>query len=148
MHVKSHTPAPEATHTICYHLLPLQAEEAAPAEVQAALQELHQWSSTVDISNLLQLMADNDRAAVQALHDKASRLVQQLEQQLQQQQVTEQVAATWLKASAYDTYALQARTSDWLSGLTDNAAAARLAELVRVRGAGLEPVLSVLVFVT
>lgn len=91
---------------------------------------MHSWSSSIDTPQLLQAMAQGDAAAVQQVHDKASSFVQQLEQQLSQ--VSEPVAASWLKASAYDTYALLARTSDWLSGLRDLQAAQKLAELVRV----------------
>lgn len=108
----------------------MQAEETAPADVQATLQAMHDWSSSIDTPQLLQAMAQGDTAAVQQIHDKASSLVQQLEQQLGQ--VTEPVAVSWLKASAYDTYAVLLRTADWLTGLKDVHAAQKLADLVKV----------------
>lgn len=114
-------------HLSCCHM---QAEESAPADAQATLQAMHEWSSSIDTPQLLQAMAQGDTAAVQQIHEKASSLVQQLEQQLQQ--VTEPVAVAWLKASAYDTYALLLRTADWLTGLRDLHAAHMLAELVKV----------------
>jgi hypothetical protein len=91
---------------------------------------MHEWSRSIDSPQLLQAMAQGETAAVQQIHDKASSLVQQLEQQLQQ--VTEPVAVSWLKASAYDTYALLLRTKDWLSSLRDLHAAQTLADLVKV----------------
>jgi hypothetical protein len=109
----------------------MQAEESAPADVQATLQAMHEWSSSIDTPQLLQAMAQGDTAAVQQIHDKASSLVQQLEQQLGQ--VAEPVAVSWLKASAYDTYAMLLRTADWLTGLKDLHAAQKLADLVKVR---------------
>lgn len=108
----------------------VQGEESAPADVQATLQTMHAWSSSIDTPQLLQAMAQGDTAAVQQIHDKASSLVQQLEQQLGQ--VSEPVAVSWLKASAYDTYALLLRTADWLNGTRDLHAAQRLADLVKV----------------
>jgi hypothetical protein len=66
------------------------------------LQEMHQWAtSQPDIPQLLQLMLQDDASPIQALHDRASALVQQLELQLQE--VTEPVVVTWLRACAYDT---------------------------------------------
>lgn len=118
--------------TLCCVVL-WQAEEAAPADVQATLQTMHEWSSSIDTPQLLQAMAQADTAAVQQVHDKAQGLVQQLEQQLQQ--VSEPaVAASWFRASAYDTYAVLLRAADWLSGMTDLHAAQKLADLVRVSG--------------
>jgi hypothetical protein len=111
-------------------LTTLQGEESAPADVQATLEAMHAWSSGIDTPQLLQSMAQNDTAAVQQIHDKASSLVQQLEQQLGQ--VSEPVAVSWLKASAYDTYALLLRTTDWLNSTRDLHAAQRLADLVKV----------------
>lgn len=109
----------------------LQAEESAPADVQATLQAMHDWSSTIDLPQLLQKMADGDTAAVQQIHDKAQGLVQQLEQQLEQ--VSEPVGVSWLRASGYGTYGLLLRTADWLAGQKDLYAAQGLADLVRVR---------------
>lgn len=107
-----------------------QGEEAAPADVQATLDAMHEWSRSIDSPQLLQAMAQGETAAVLQIHDKASSIVQQLEQQLQQ--VTEPVAVSWLKASAYDTYALLLRTKDWLSSRRDLHAAQTLADLVKV----------------
>lgn len=119
------------THlSLCPSCVHAQAEESAPADAQATLQAMHQWSSSIDTPQLLQAMAQGDTAAVQQIHDKASSLVQQLEQQLRQ--VAEPVAVSWLKASAYDTYALLLRTADWLTGLKDLHAAQKLADMVNV----------------
>ena len=99
--------------------------------MQATLQAMHEWSSSIDTAQLLQMMAQGDTAAVQQIHDKAQQLVQQLEQQLQQ--VSEPVVVTWLRASAYDTFGVLLRTADWLKGLKDLHASQLLAELVKVR---------------
>jgi hypothetical protein len=108
----------------------VQAEESAPADVQATLQSMHEWSSSIDTPQLLAAMAAGETSTVQQIQDKADNLVKQLQQQLEA--VSEPVAVSWLKASAYDTYALLIRTSDWLSNLRDLQAAQELADLVKV----------------
>eukprot|EP00775_Hariotina_reticulata_P007203 gene7203-7417_t len=61
------------------------AEAKAPEQVLNTLQEMHQWvTSQLDTPQLLQLMLQDDAGPIQALHDRASALVQQLEVQLQQ----------------------------------------------------------------
>lgn len=120
-----------AESVCCCALFLLQAEAAAAEEVQASLQAMFEWSSSINMGQVLQRMAQGDQAAVQQVHDKAANLVQQLEQQLQQ--VADAVAVSWLKASAFDTYALLIRTADWLTGERGIQAACQLADLVRVR---------------
>jgi hypothetical protein len=92
---------------------------------------MHEWSSSIDTSQLLAAMASGDTSSVQQIHDKADSLVKQLQQQLEA--VTEPIAVSWLKASAYDTYALLIRTADWLCNLRDFHAAQELSDLVKVR---------------
>jgi succinate dehydrogenase/fumarate reductase-like Fe-S protein len=95
---------------------------------------MHAFSSSIDAPQLLHLMAAGDESSstkLSDLHQQACKLVQQLEQQLEQH-VTEPVVAQWLRASAYDTYALMLRAGEFLAGVKDVQAAKRLAELVRV----------------
>lgn len=91
---------------------------------------MHEWSSNIDTPQLLAAMGNGETTTVQQIHDKADSLITQLQQQLVA--VTEPVAVSWLKASAYDTYALLIRTSDWLCNLRDLQAAQELADLVKV----------------
>jgi hypothetical protein len=122
-----------AAFTSCCLTCHQQAEEQASPDITATLQAIHTFSSSIDAPQLLHLMAAGDEPSstqLAELHQQACQLVQQLEQQLQQH-ITEPVVAQWLRASAYDTYALMLRAGEFQAGVKDVQAAKRLAELVR-----------------
>ncbi|KAF8063037.1 trappc6b [Scenedesmus sp. PABB004] len=112
-----------------------RAEAAAPAEVAATLDAMHEWvGGQPDPAALLELMADGGEAARRTVAETAAaaaELLARLDAQLEES-VAEPVLRCWLRAGAFATAALAARAGEYARGERDPGAASRLAELVRV----------------